>query len=224
VTATTRSVERYVSGRMDEQEERQFEELILTQPEIAAEVDAHQRIKAGLERLEQRGELQELLGRPVQPNYLKYALAASVLIALVLIASFWRSSSISTGPMLATSLQELYGQEADRAVSGTYLLASNRSRGDETTINVARGTGALRLQVVPEVAEATSFSVSLVRVSGNSETTLAQSLLSRDANRGMVEIFIDADTLGSGEYRLTLASQGVAPATTHSYAFVLNLD
>lgn len=224
MNATTRSIERYVAGRMDEKEERQFKELILAQPDIAAEVDAHQRIKAGLERLEERGELQKLLGRPAQPNYLKYALAASVLIALVVVASLWQSSSVSTPPMVAASLQELYGAESNRGMSGTYLLASNRERGDETVIVVTRGAGALRLQVVPEMPEATSFSVSLVRVSGDSETTLARSVMSRDGDRGVVEIFIDPETPGAGEYRLSLTSQGVAPATTDTYPFVLSFD
>jgi hypothetical protein len=220
----TRSVERYVAGRMDEEEERKFEELILAQPDIAAEVDAHRRIKAGLERLEEHGELQELLGRPVRPNYVKYALAASVLVAIVATAVFWRSSSDATAPTLATSLAELYGVDANPGISGTYLLASHRSRAEETVITAIRGAGAIRLQAVADATNATAFAVSLARIAGNSPTSLAQSVLSRNADRGMVEIFLDPGSLGAGRYRLRLTPQGVAAPGTDEYTFVLNLE
>src|SRR3982751_1189856 len=94
--SSTDSAQRYIAGLMDEAEEQRFEESMLENPPLAAEVDARQRMKAGLQRLEERGELAALLAQPPAPSrFLRYAAAAAVLLVLGAGVTYWRSGSPS---------------------------------------------------------------------------------------------------------------------------------
>src|SRR5262249_26550611 len=86
----TESAERYVAGRMTEDEEREFEVAMLEQPELTAEVDARQRIKAGLQHLDRLGELDKLVAGPPRRRFVPLALAASVLLLMLAGLAYWK--------------------------------------------------------------------------------------------------------------------------------------
>jgi hypothetical protein len=214
---STESAERYVSGRMDEDEEREFEERMLERPDVAADVDVRHRLKLGLLWLEQRGELDGLLQRPARRTYLRYAVAACMLLALGAAIAYWQM--LGTAHMaVAGTLAELRGPQA---VAASYILASTRSRAGDTVISAAPGAGAVRLRIVLESGIEQVFVASLAHIEGGSEKSVAERVSLESAGNGLVEVFLDPAELESGRYVLRLAPESSAGAP-EEFSFMLN--
>jgi hypothetical protein len=217
---STESAERYVSGRMDEREEQQFEESMLEQPDVAADVDVRHRIKLGLQQLEERGELDTLLQRPARRTYLRYAVAACALLALGATIAYWQTAGTARVAITGT-LTALRGG-GSQAVAASYILASTRSRADDTVISAAPGAGAVRLRIVLESGIAQSFMASLAEVEGAGEKSVAERVPLQSTGDGLVEVFLDPGELESGRYVLRLAPESAA-GVPEEFSFTLNL-
>jgi len=217
--SSTDSAQRYVAGLMDEAEEQRFEESLLDNPPLAAEVDARQRIKAGLQRLEQRGELSALLAQPAAPSrFIRYAAAAAVLLVLGAGISYWKSGTASHA-FIAGSLQALTGAgNSSHGVAATYLLASTRARPEETVIATPPGGGLVRIEVVPDSGTERPYTASLARIAGTEEKSLADHVVVQGApGASLVDVYLDPASLEPGDYRLRLSAGDV----TYDYAFKL---
>jgi hypothetical protein len=83
-------IERYLSGQLSAAEEQALEEAYLADPDLLAELEATERLRAGIKDLSARGELKRArgtagwLGALASPQY---AAAASVLVAVSLALS-----------------------------------------------------------------------------------------------------------------------------------------
>ena len=144
--------ERYASGQMSEPEEQEFEALLLQRPDLVADVAAAHRLRAGFARLQQTQELDGLLRkRSPLPGY--YALAASILIALVSSGAWlWHSkTSGGAGAAIATSLASLQLPPNVTSVAGPFILANTRSATQPTRIVTPSGSGAIALRMLPEM-------------------------------------------------------------------------
>jgi hypothetical protein len=219
---STESAERYVSGRMDEVEERHFEEAMLEAPDVAADVDVRHRIKLGLRELEERGELEALIQRPARRfSQLRYAVAACALLALGAAIAYWQVEGGARVAM-AGSLAALRGG-GSQPVAASYILASTRSRPEETVVSAEPGAGAIRLRIVLDSGIAQSFVASLAQVSGSGESVVAMSVPLDSAADGLVEVFLDPRALESGRYVLRLAPGASDGGVAEEFAFSLNL-
>jgi hypothetical protein len=212
---TTQAAERYVAGRMSEDEERGFEVAMLESPELAADVDVRQRMKVGLRQLEQRGELQKLLSQPDRraASRMPLAVAASVLIVLIGAALFWVFRGV---PGASAPIAFSASQIGSRGISATYVLASTRAGDTEAIINLPANAAPLRLRLVPESPDATEFTASLVRVTPGGEVDAAPAVRVTRGQVGFVEVFLDPARLSSGSYRLRMARE--------EYSFTLNVQ
>jgi hypothetical protein len=218
---STESAERYVSGRMDETEERQFEEeVLMVQPDVAADVDLRHRIKLGLQALDERGELAALVERPPRRTTWQYALAASALLAVGAAIAYWQYASAARAVM-SGSLAALTGG-ASQPISASYIFASTRSRTQGPVITVARGAGAIRIRVVQESGLEQSFVGSLAAVSARGENVVAERVPFESGGNGLVEVFLDPRDLESGRYVLRLAPESDA-GSRQEFPFTLNL-
>jgi hypothetical protein len=207
---------------MDEAEEQRFEESMLENPPLAAEVDARQRMKAGLQRLEERGELAALLAQPPAPSrFLRYAAAAAVLLVLGASLAYWKSGTPSR-PFIASSLQALTGSGAtSHGVAATYVLASTRARPEETVITAPSGGGLVRIQVVPDSGAERPYMAALARIEDGREHLLADRVTVQGAAGGsLVDLYLDPAALEPGDYRLRLSAGDLS----YDYAFKLNAD
>ena len=218
--SATDSAQRYVAGHMDEAEEQRFEEAMLENPPLAAEVDARQRIKAGLQRLDESGQLAPLLAQPATPSrFLRYAAAAAVLLVLGAGITYWTGK---TAPhhLMAGSVQALVGPgPSARNVAATYLLASTRARPEETTVTPPAGGGLVRIQVVPDSGAERAYTATLARVVGNAEKVLTDHVTVQGAaGASLIDVYLDPASLEPGDYRLRLSAGDL----TYDYAFKLN--
>lgn len=85
-----RVIERYLSGQLSAAEEQALEEAYLADPDLLAELETTERLRAGIKDLGARGELGRVRGAPRWLRALaspQYAAAASVLLAVALALS-----------------------------------------------------------------------------------------------------------------------------------------
>ena len=194
----TLSAERYVAGRMTEEEAANFEEIMLSEPAVAADVDFRHRIKAGLGRLDEVGELSPMLAGAVPRRVFPYAAAASALFAAF--AATWvltRPAAVATN---------------DRGASQTFTLTSLRSA-DVQLVAINAGTQKIVLRVPVDADQATyiahiepdvngSMSVEPKSFAGTPGAVRDRTAV--PASDGTVEILLDAGELQSGDYVLEL--------------------
>jgi hypothetical protein len=214
----TESAERYVAGRMSEEEEQQFETAMLERPELAAEVDARQRMKAGLQVLEARGELDALMVRSRLSPYVRYAAAACVVLVLIAGFALVRSYLEAPPPAIAGSLKGLALGSTGRVIEGPYLLVGTRGRQDEAVISLKPGIHAIQLQVMPDFADNRFLLASLSKVSAGKDSALVEDVRVENSGSGLFNIFLNPALLGSGRYRLTVRRPAAAvPAPSYSF-------
>jgi hypothetical protein len=220
---STESAERYVSGRMDETEERQFEEEVLMQrPDVAADVDVRHRIRLGLQALEERGELAALMERPPHRTGWHFAVAACALLAVGAAIAYWQLAGTARLAMSGT-LAALKGG-ASQPISGSYIFASTRSRAQGQVITVARDAGAIRVRVVQESGLPQDFVGSLAAVSAaGAEKLVAGRVPLVSGGNGLVEVFLDPRELESGKYVLRLAPESGGGGEAEEFPFTLNV-
>lgn len=218
--SSTESAERYVAGRMDEEEERQFEERLLEQPELAADVDVRHRIKLGLQLLDDNGELGKLVAQPARRSHLRYAMAACALLALGAAIAYWQVASGSR-VAIAGSLTALRGG-ASQPISASYILASTRSRSEDFVVAATPGAGAVRLRIVLESGLSQAFVASLASLSGGGEKVIAERVPLESTGNGLVEVFLDPAGLQPGRYVLRLEPES-GPGESEEFAFALTL-
>jgi hypothetical protein len=137
--------------------------------------------------------------------------AAGVFLALAVGLLLWMSPR-ERSPIMASA--------DGAAVSGTYLLASTRAGTQGTVIDVQAGSGLVRLRIIPESDARTPFRVAL-----SSGSTTAANFISVTAANGVVDVYLDPDTLGSGTYELRVVPQaGAAGAAEEVHPFTLNVQ
>lgn len=219
---STESAERYVSGRMDESEERQFEEeVLMARPDVAADVDVRHRIKLGLQALDERGELADLLRRAPSRTPWWYAVAACTLLAVGAVTAYWQLGTTAR-LVMGGSLAALKGG-ASQPVSASYIFASTRSRAEGPVITVASDAGAVRIRVVQESGLSQAFVGSLALITSSGERTVAEHVRFESANNGLLEVFLDPRELRSGSYVLRLEPEPGSSAAPEEFPFTLNL-
>jgi hypothetical protein len=218
---STESAERYVSGRMDESEERQFEEeVLMVRPDVAADVDVRHRIKLGLQALDERGELAQSLERPPLRSHWRFAMAACALLALGAVIAYWQLANTAPVAMSGT-LAALRGGSSS-PIAASYIFASMRSRAEAPVITAKPGAGAIRIHIVQESGLTQGFVGSLAAVSANGERIVAARVPLESTGNGLVEVFLDPGELSSGSYLLRLTPESGAGAP-EEFPFTLSL-
>jgi hypothetical protein len=199
------TAERYVAGTLSEEEVARFEEAMIERPELAADVNVRRRIKAGLQLLDERRELDPLLA-PVrkQPQFLRYAAAAAVLVVAAGLWSTWRGQWATPEHTLFTS-----SEIGASPIAATFMLARTRSA-DIPVFDVQRDGGAVRFRILVEGPDAAPFGVTLVAIGDPSGPIPFNESSTALAADGFAEIYLDPRGLSTGSYALLLKSQSGA--------------
>jgi hypothetical protein len=190
-------IEKFVAGRMSEEEALAFEEYCLANPEFARQVDYEQRLKAGLAQVA-RGSTAEFV-RESLPLRWSLAAAASVLIAIVAVFSIWFSARHAPAHTIMAAVTE-------SSPHGDTAMRLALVRGSETA--PALPPGLVRVEIVGLFDAGSLYSVALDRREQNQKIdTIATLNDQTPASPMSLEVLIDSKQLRPGPYSLRVRKQ-----------------
>lgn len=198
---------RYLSGRLSEAECADFESEMVRDPQLMRELETIARLKVGLQVLEERGELDEVV-RGAHWSYRWIAVAAAVgvlAIALLTFRSFVTPGERSMIAAVPAALTDRQGNVLPSA--GTFTVLRKRVTTADALITLPEAGGAIELKVLPESpAPAEGYRVSLWQQTGSAdERRLGAVTHVMPASDGFLAIFMDTTALTPGEYLLVVS-------------------
>ena len=103
----------YLAGQLTPEERAAFERTLSESAELRAQTEVVLKLREGLARLHERGELAPYLRRPAQPRWLRYARAAAVAaVFLAALARVYRPAAPSKVRALSPQLKATWNELA----------------------------------------------------------------------------------------------------------------
>jgi hypothetical protein len=199
---------RYLAGTLTEAERARYEPDIAQDQDTLRELEATARLKVGLARLRESGELDDLLRPPRVARFRPaLAVAAVVLIAIGVVLVRLGGGGQTASPLLAASAASLVDRQGSALpVTRTLAVFRKRVEGADATLEAAAAPQAVELRVLPETkVPSEDYRVTLARVTDDRATESVGSIAGlRPAPDGFVDVFIDASRLPPGPYQLDL--------------------
>lgn len=208
-------VARYLADQLSDAEREAFEAYYLEHPDVVQDMEAVARLKVGLARLQESGELaQALTPQRFSRNYY-IAAAAAVVIAAVGLLFFYVREPLQQRPMLAAS--------ASTTVTATYLVLRTRSAATyDTEITITDSPQTVELRILPEVeAQPARYRVEISSADAERQNLAALGNLAPNAD-GFVPVYLDAARLAAGTYVLTIAGDTGTSAADSRSEFVIS--
>jgi hypothetical protein len=201
-------VNRYLADQLGENERSAFEAQLVSDPDLLREVEATARLKAGLQKLRDTGQLDALVAeRSRTPLF--FAAAAAVAV-LVLGITLMRWNTDGGAPMLAASLSSLVDPSGHPLpIGNTYAVYRTRASAYDAEITLPASQQAIELRVQPssvDLKNSYRASLSLVRENGGSEPTASIADLAPASDK-FITLFVDSAQLIPGEYRLVVSRE-----------------
>lgn len=216
---------RYLAGQLSEPERSALEAQLTENPEVLQELEATARLKVGLEKLRETGELDELLrSEPSWRSPMLMALAAGLGV-LVIGALLVRGMVQETGtPMLASAVSALVDTSGNTLpVARTFAVFRKRVEAYDAVIDRPASQQAIEIRVLPETdAAPASYRVSLSRLRDD-ETLEPMATVDdvKPGEDGFLSVFADSARLTPGRYRLNVSGGGAA-ASPDTYLIKVN--
>jgi hypothetical protein len=200
---------RYVAGRMSESEIAEFESQMLSSPELAADVNVRQRIKAGLELLEERQVLGGIVsGAHRAARHRRLALAAGLAVVAVSATLVWWSVRGDHSSHLFAA-----GEISQAPSTPSFMLAAIRG-GAAPVLEVPAGTEFVELRTL--VDGDGDYEVRLVPdASGGIRASVGTD--------GLIRVGLRVSGLQSGSYHLSVTPSGQS-GSEQKFAFQLRLS
>jgi hypothetical protein len=221
---------RYLAGQMSEAECAEYEARIIQDPEIVAELEATARLKIGLQRLRQSGELGELIagaGIPTPGRTWILAMAASVAAAAIGVA-IWLPHSHTPIPVLASAATAFTDRSGHSlSVASTTPLFRTRAERYDAVVELPATRGAVKLRVLPSTpSDSAHYRVALAQIQDDDSSGPAVTIgnLKPSAEDGFVEIYADSALLAPGRYRIILTREAGGSAAGESDTFVIKVN
>jgi hypothetical protein len=221
---------RYLADQLSEAECAAYEADFIQDPEAVAEIEATARLKIGLQRLRQSGELGELVAEPAHRSIshtLVMALAAGI-AAIVIGVSVWMLRSAGpAAPVLASTVGAFRDHNGHSlSVLATTPLFRTRAESYDAVVTLPPSRGAIKLRVLPtNQVEAARYQASLSRIKADDsvEKIISIGNLQPSAEDGFVDLYADSSLLAPGRYRLILTREAGGAATSESDSFVIKI-
>jgi hypothetical protein len=220
-------VARFLSDQLSEEELQAFEEYMLAHPEVVHELESTARLKVGLHKLNETGELTRLLKPKAFFGDTPYtALAASV--AILALGSFFIFRNVShEPPTLAASVGVFVDRpEARLPIGHAYAILRTRGNSYDAEIELPAHSQAIELRVLPEVAaHPARYRATLARIADDDSLremgTVGGLIPGQD---GFVSLYVDSSKLMRGRYRLSLSGDAASDAVDAVSTFKLKFN
>jgi hypothetical protein len=215
---------RYLAGKLSEGEAAEYEARFLQDPEAVAELEATARLKIGLHRLRESGELAELIAGAAVPHSnrnLFLALAASVAAIVIGVGLWYPRAGNPAAPVLgsaATAFKDQRGHSL--SVLATTPLFRTRAESYDAVIQLPSDRGAIRLRVLPSTpVEDARYQATLARIQDDDSSLRIVSIgdLRAAKDDGFVDLYADSSLLAAGRYRLILTREGAASGESETF-------
>ncbi len=208
---------RYLTDKLSEQERHDYEALLVSSPDAVSELEATARLKVGLLKLRETGELDHLLERrtPSLHNFLTPLAAA--LAVIVIGVTLWLPKLRHPGqaPLLFAShvsLVEKSGRSLPVAVTAAFY--SKRAAIPVERIEKPATPSAVVLRVLPApLNRSHAYRLSLSRLRDAAFEVLAQIGDLKPADDGFIECYADSARLTPGRYEVIVTDQATPPGT-----------
>jgi hypothetical protein len=218
-------VNRYLADRLTDAERLDFESRLVASPAVVEALESAARMKAGLMRLRDAGQLERIVFSPSSWTPRVLAIAASV-TALAIGIAVWRGDGARlAAPALAPSVAMLLddsGRQLD--IVGRHAVLRTRAEGYDAIIDRPRAPGALEIRVLPDASASSDalgarYRVELARIDDGPAAPIVVGGLKAQED-GFVTLFASSSQLAAGKYRLTIAREGdgASPAETDSFS------
>jgi hypothetical protein len=203
---------RYLAGQLSDAERSALETELTENPDVLRELEATARLKVGLEKLRERGELDALL-RPAQAWRSPYLVALAAGLGVLVIGAFLvRGTMQGAGEqVLVAAVSSLVDTSGNTLpVARTFAVFRKRVEAYDAVVELPPTRQAIEIRVLPEtVANPPSYQVSLSRMRDD-ETLDPVATVSgvRPGADGFLSVFADSAALQAGRYRLAVSGGG----------------
>ena len=141
-------VNRYLADQLTDAERSAFEARLALDPDVLRELEATARLKAGLQKLRDTGQLDALVAEQRSRTPLFFSAAAAVAV-LVLGISLLRWNADGGAPMLAASISKLVDQSGSPLpIASTYAVFRKRADAYDAEIELPASRQAIELRVL----------------------------------------------------------------------------
>lgn len=211
-------VARYLADQLSDTEREAFEAYYLEHPDVVQDMEAVARLKVGLARLQESGELGTSIAARRFPRHYYFAAAAAIIVAAVGLLYLREPPQ---GALLAASAATLLDRSGTplRVSAPIHVLRTRSAATEDAEITLADSPQAIQLRVLPEVeAQPPRYRVEIAAVATGSEPQMLAAVgdLTPDAD-GFVPVYLDGSRLAAGTYVLTIAGEtGTSAADTRS--------
>jgi hypothetical protein len=223
---------RYLAGKLSDAERAAYEPDVAGNEDTLRELEATARLKVGLARLRESGELEDLLSPPAWTR-LRPALAVAAMFGVLAIGILLirlggdRGRTTTAPPLLAASATLLTdAQGTALPVARTLAVFRKRVQGADATLEVAATPQVVELRVLPETTVASeTYQVTLARMSeGRAAEPVASIPGLQPAADGFLDVFVDASRLSAGPYQLDVLGAVSDGSTVAAGTFRLQVE
>jgi len=219
-----RLIGRYLAGQLAAHESDAFEQAVSERPELREKTEQLLKLREGLARLREQGELDALLRTPARGRWLSYAAVAAV-TAAALGFVLWLNRPLAM-PLLASSAGELAGSRLESPpVLHSYVLARTRGGIAATDVGGGKTASLIELRAVPSALPAGARYTVQVRHLDGPERGVIVGRIGRllAAPDGYVTTYLNLSMLEPGNYELSLTPSPADAASPEADRFVIRL-
>lgn len=219
---------RYLAGQLTQTEQATFEAELESNATTLQELEATARLKVGLERLRETGQLDDMLRPTSTTRQVLVGLAATIAVAVIaasFLIGYFREPT--TAPMLAaTSAAFVDMQGSVLPVGGTYAVFRKRVDDYDVTISLPSDRKVIALRAFPQSgAPAQRYRVSLARMRDDGSVEPSQSVAALNpADDGFVTVFVDSALLSPGRYRMSVSAADGPENPANAESFLIRVD
>lgn len=216
---------RYLADQLSEEERREFEERMVSDPALVRELEATARFKIGLQSLRDSGELDAVLQKPARRSMPWLGAVAASLVLVGLIGVFVWNRDEPVWMAAAPSMLQVEGG-VPLASGRAYRLARLRAVEQDIVIELPREREAIALHVLPDSGDATTrYDARLRLIDAGAAAPVESALQDLQAGSdGFVSIYLDSARLVPGEYELELSTATADGASTSAGSFVIRFS
>ena len=217
---------RYLANQLSERERAEYEARLTQSTSALAELEAVARLKVGLAKLAEEGELPALQARAAGASWPRLLAVAAAIAAVFLGVLWWHPRGSLSPPLLSVSASSIHDPAGHTLpLVATTLIFHRRADTADASIDLPGSPGILEWRWASSGGAAHNrYDVVLTKTGEATGAERAEQLTGLDADEnGVVKWYVDSAGLAPGLYKLTLSEHGAAGQPTRTESFLIRV-